>query len=93
MTRELPLEGFTMKLASTETYRQNRAKFTLDELNKFAGRWVAFSPDGHQIIDSADTIAQLADQLEAANHDPQDVVLERIEIDGDEIFLGGAELL
>ena len=82
-----------MKLASTEAYRQNRAKFTPDELKQFAGKWVAFSPDGQQIVGCADTIAELADQLEASNQDPQDVVLERIEIDDDEIYLGGAELL
>jgi hypothetical protein len=83
----------TMAMASSSVYRENRAKFSLEELQKFDGQWVAFSNDGRRIVASAPTIADLASQIRTANNSLQDVVLERIEMDSLEVHLGGAELL
>ena len=52
-----------MNMASTRTYRENRAKFPLNELRKRDGQWVAFSPDGQRIVASAANISELADQV------------------------------
>lgn len=82
-----------MNLAMMKTYRENRAKFALDELRKRDGQWVAFSADGRRIVAGAATIAELADQVRAAQEDLQNVVLERIEMESQDINLGAAELL
>jgi len=81
-----------MNIASTRTYRENRAKFPLDELRKRDGQWVAFSPDGQRIVASAANVSELADQVRASQEDVQNVVLEHIEIESLEINLGAAEL-
>ena len=77
----------------SSVYRENRAKFSVQELQKFDGQWVAFSKDGRHIVASAGTIADLAGQIHAANNNLQDLVLEHIEMDASESYLGGAELL
>ena len=82
-----------MKTASTSVYRENRARFPLEELRKRDGQWVAFSADGQRIVASAGTIAELANQMHAVQEDMRDVVLERIEMESAEINLGAAELL
>jgi Family of unknown function (DUF5678) len=47
-------------------YEENRSKFPLDELAKYWGKHVAFSPDGTRIVASGDSIDEVLDQLEAA---------------------------
>ncbi len=82
-----------MKLAITKTYRQNRERFPAKDLKPYDGQWVAFSADGHRIVASGDTIGQLSERVGAACEDIQEVVLERVELEGGDIQLGGAELL
>jgi hypothetical protein len=82
-----------MKTISTSAYRDNRAKFSLEELRKRDGQWVAFSADGQRIVAGAATIAELAEMVHAVKEDMRDVVLERIAMESDEIYLGAAELL
>jgi hypothetical protein len=62
-------------------YENNRVKFPLEELRKYAGQWVAFSMDGRRILASAETIPDLEKQLTATGEDPQNVALERIEVE------------
>ncbi len=73
-----------------QEYRQNRARFTLAELSKYRGQWVAFSLDGRKIIASNQDLAALDRLVVAAGEDPEHVAFERIELD--DIYLGGAEL-
>ena len=47
-------------------YEENRSKFPLDELVKYGGKQVAFSPDGTCIVASGDTLEELDEALEAA---------------------------
>ena len=82
-----------MKVAMTRMYRQNRNRFPVDELAKYDGKWVAFSADGRHVVASGETIAELCDRIRANNADPQDVVIERVEMNAEEVNLGGAELL
>lgn len=81
-----------MKTTSTNTYRNNRDKFTLDQLRLYDGKWVAFSTDGKQVVASAPSIAELASELRRAQIELHQAVLEHIEIDSAEIQLGAAEL-
>ncbi|HZY90852.1 MAG TPA: hypothetical protein VFE78_38865 [Gemmataceae bacterium] len=55
-------------------YEQNRAKFPLDELAKYAGQYVAFSLDGTRILAGADTREGVEEKLVAAGVDPSRVV-------------------
>jgi hypothetical protein len=73
------------------TYETNRAKFSLAELQKLAGQWVAFSLDGSRILASAETLATLEKQLAAAGVDAELVALEYMELA--DSTLGGAEML
>jgi hypothetical protein len=74
-------------------YRQNRSRFSTEELRPYYGRWVAFSSDGRRLIGGADSLRELTAQLRDAQEDPQQVVFEKIEFDADEISLGGATQL
>jgi hypothetical protein len=80
-----------MNPAATTDYRQNRDKFSIEELRKRNGDWVAFSADRQRIIASAATIAELANQVRALHQDLRDFVLEHIEIESTDIYLGAAE--
>ncbi len=73
-----------------QEYRENRARFPLSELAKYRGQWVAFSLDGRRIIASSADLATLDKLVVAANQDPEQIALERIELD--DCCLGGAEL-
>jgi hypothetical protein len=81
-----------MRLSATKIYRENRARFSLEELRKYDGHWVAFSADGSRILASGPNLAALALQVRTAGNDMQDVVVERIETEDREILLGGAGL-
>lgn len=47
-------------------YQENRNRFPPEELAKYLGKHVAFSPDGTRILASGDSIAEVDDKLEAA---------------------------
>lgn len=80
-----------MNAASTVVFQENRAKFPLEELEKYRGQWVAFSSDARRIVAGASSMIDLFDQLRAANEDIQSLAFEHIMFDADEIYLGGAE--
>jgi hypothetical protein len=82
-----------MRTSSTRAYRENRARFPTEELQRLEGKWVAFSADGCRVVASAVTIVELASALRNVGQDLADVVMERIEAESDEISLGGAELM
>jgi hypothetical protein len=46
-------------------YEENRSKFPPEELLKYAGKFVAFSPDGLRIVASGDSWEELDADLEA----------------------------
>ncbi len=79
-------------MATTKTYRQNRASFPVDHLRRYDGQWVAFSADGRRIVASGENIGQVAERVVAAREDLQEVVLERVDLGSGDIQLGGAEL-
>ena len=82
-----------MGISPTLGYRENRLRFPLEELRKFDHQWVAFSADGRRVVASGASIADLVKQASLTNMKLHDLVLERIELEGWEIQLGGAELL
>ena len=47
-------------------YEKNRSKFPAEELAKYGGKQVAFSPDGTRIVASGDTLEELDAALAVA---------------------------
>jgi hypothetical protein len=65
-------------------YHQNRRKFPLEELAKYAGQHVAFSPDGTRILASGADLDELDNKLTAAGIPISQVVHAFIDpLDGD----------
>ena len=75
----------------TQEYRNNRARFPQAELAKYHGMWVAFSADGCRIVASAETVAQLEEQLAAGHPNPPQVVLEWLSGSDEDRLLGAGE--
>jgi hypothetical protein len=65
-------------LALRRKFLANRASFPVEELAKYAGRWVAWSPDGTRIAASAASPELLDATLEASGEDPLRCVVEGI---------------
>lgn len=76
----------------TQEFRQNRAQFPREQLAKYRGQWVAFSPDGRRIVATAETLEALEDHLAAAGEDAQRLVFEGVPGPEDDSFLGGEEM-
>jgi hypothetical protein len=65
-------------LVLRRAFLANRAAFPVEELAKYAGQWVAWSPDGSRIAASAADPEFLADLLVAQGEDPALCVVEGI---------------
>ena len=65
--------------AQMRLFIKNRQEFPLDELSKFAGKSIAFSPDGTAIVASADEIDELIERVRAAGYDPSHCVISYVE--------------
>lgn len=72
------------------TYDTNRARIPREELQRYAGQWVAFSMDGSRILAGAESLPELENRLAKSGDDPERVALERIE--GEDSLVGGSEL-
>jgi hypothetical protein len=55
-------------------FHENRIKFPLDELAKYAGQFIAWSPDGLHILASAETMEAMEEKLITAGIDPSQTV-------------------
>lgn len=71
-------------------YLENRAGRPLDGLEQYAGKYVAWSPDGTRIIAWADSLRELAAAVKATAYDPRDCALSSVP-SGDEVLFGGVE--
>ena len=62
----------------SQEFRTNRLDFPEEELAKYRGQCVAFSPDGRQIVAHGESIEVLEGQLSQQAYQPAEVVLERV---------------
>ena len=53
---------------------QNRPRFPSDELQRYAGQYIAWSPDGLRILASAETMEAVEEKLIVAGIDPSQVI-------------------
>lgn len=74
----------------SKNFEENRARFSLDDLKRYEGQWVAFSQDGSRIIAGNKDLLVLEKLIRAAGEEPGNVGLERIEFE--DTYLGGADL-
>ena len=65
-------------LENRRKYLENRQKFPLDELAKYFGHWIAWSPDGTRIVASSTDPDALEDLVRAAGEDPLECIVEGI---------------
>jgi hypothetical protein len=69
----------------------NRQQFPPDELARYAGEYIAWSPDGTRILASDDDLEKVAAAVEVQGYDPSEIVLSSVPFP-DEVILGGGGL-
>jgi hypothetical protein len=72
-------------------YLKNRAAFSLAELAKHRGEWVAWSPDGTHVVAATRDPEALDELVRAAGERPEDCPIEGIP--NDDCVLGGLDAL
>jgi hypothetical protein len=75
-----------------QRFQENRQKFPPEELERFAGKYIAWSPDGTQIIASNEDELQLAKAILAAGYDSAEILIAFVPAE-DEILFGGTEII
>jgi len=58
-----------------QQFLTNRSRFPFEELAKYAGQYVAWSPDGTQILTSDNDPARVIDAVKALGYDPGETVI------------------
>ena len=66
------------------------SEISAEDLGKYQGYWLAFSPDGHRLIASSLTLQGLDALVREKGENPEEILLHRIPA-GDAI-LSGSEL-
>jgi hypothetical protein len=74
-------------LLNRRRFLENRPQFPPEQLLPYAGRWVAWSPDGTSILVDSDNPELLEDLVRAAGEDPVHCVVEAIPA-GDTLLSG-----
>ena len=73
--------------ADVRAYSENRSRVPAEDLARYAGQYVAWSPDGRQILGNGADLDVVEKQLLAAGLDPAAVVMGYVD-PPDEVFLG-----
>ncbi len=68
-------------------FLRNRQKFPPEELAKYVGKHVAWSPDGTRIIASDEDLLLLDAKITSAGYDPADILVSTVP--AEEVILGG----
>ena len=68
-------------------FTKNRLQFPLEELSKYAGSYVAWSPDGRKIVASDTDLVRLDEAIRQAGYDPSETLVSSVP--EDDVVLGG----
>ena len=71
-----------------QQFQRNRQQYPSDQLAKYQGQYVAWSPDGRSILAAADDELQLAKTIKAAGLNTAEVLIAFVP-ENDEVLLGG----
>ncbi len=71
-------------------FLERRAAVPAETLARYAGRWIAWSPDGARIVADSEAPEDLDDRIRAVGEDPERCVVEGIP--ASDATLGGAGL-
>ena len=58
------------ELECRRRFLERRASFPAETLARYAGRWIAWSPDGARIVADSEAPEDLDDRLRAVGEDP-----------------------
>jgi hypothetical protein len=76
---ENPIAADVMsELECRRKFLKHRAAFPAEKLARYAGRWIAWSPDGSRIVADSEAPENLDDQILAAGEDLTRCVVEGI---------------
>jgi Family of unknown function (DUF5678) len=75
-----------------QQFLANREQFPPGELAKYAGKYIAWSPDGKRILASDDDLEKVAAAVEDQGYDSSEIVLSSVPFP-DEVVTGGSVLL
>jgi hypothetical protein len=76
-----------------QEFQRNRQAFPAEELAQYAGKYVAWSSDGKQILASDADELQLAQAIKAAGYDTAQVLIAYIATKDDILLGNGMEIL
>jgi hypothetical protein len=71
-----------------QLFQKNRQNFPVSELARYAGQFVAWSPDGTRILACNEDELKLAEAIRAAGHNSAEVLIAFVPAE-DEVLLGG----
>ncbi len=71
-----------------QLFQRNRQQFPKQELAKYAGKFIAWSPDASRILGTDDDELVLARAMQAAGHDTAEILIAFVPAE-DEVLLGG----
>ena len=74
-----------------QQFLTNRQQFPPGELAKYAGKYIAWSPDGTRILASDDDLEKVAAAVEDQGFDSSEIVLSSVPFP-DEVVSGGGAL-
>ncbi len=73
-----------------QVYRENRDRFSEEELRRYGGQWAAFSDDGMRLVAASADLQTLHQLVKQSGENPETVWYERIVLEDD--WQGGPEL-
>lgn len=73
---------WTSELECRRELLRRRAALPAEALAGYAGRWVAWSPDGARIVADAEVPEDLDDRIRAAGEGPESCVIEGVPATG-----------
>ena len=72
--------GYNYYMIEINEFRRNQSRFPREELEKYNGQYVAWSPDGTRILAAHADLAQVDAMLVALGIYPGDVLISRVAV-------------